>query len=181
MSGGNLMHTLWQRWRSLRRDEASWFALLGLALGVVTVSATLELRPSAPAATSLPPELLAPLLFSALLMGLWLPMERGPVAGLTRLQRLTLVCLAGVPLAIVAMGAMLGSLGWPAMTDILFNPSQFPASEHSWRWGRLLGDVLTLMWGGALTAVRLDVTAPPVQLACRGALEIGAPQDAISD
>ena len=37
------------------------------------------------------------------------------------------------------------------------------------------------VWGGALTAVRLDVTAPPVQLACRGALEIGAPQDAISD
>jgi bis(5'-nucleosyl)-tetraphosphatase (symmetrical) len=37
------------------------------------------------------------------------------------------------------------------------------------------------VWGGALTAVRLDAAAPPVQLACRGALEIGAPQDAISD
>ncbi len=37
------------------------------------------------------------------------------------------------------------------------------------------------VWGGALTAVRLDAPAPPVQLACRGAREIGAPQDAISD
>ncbi len=37
------------------------------------------------------------------------------------------------------------------------------------------------VWGGALTAVRLDCAAPPVQLACRGALDIGAPEDAVAD
>ncbi len=37
------------------------------------------------------------------------------------------------------------------------------------------------VWGGSLTALRLDAAAPPVQVACRGALEIGAPQDAVSD
>ncbi len=37
------------------------------------------------------------------------------------------------------------------------------------------------VWGGALTAVRLDRAAPPVQLACRGALDIGAPEDAAAD
>jgi bis(5'-nucleosyl)-tetraphosphatase (symmetrical) len=37
------------------------------------------------------------------------------------------------------------------------------------------------VWGGALTAVRLDRAAPPVQLPCRGALDIGAPEDAIAD
>jgi bis(5'-nucleosyl)-tetraphosphatase (symmetrical) len=37
------------------------------------------------------------------------------------------------------------------------------------------------VWGGALTAVRLDRAAPPVQLACRGALDSGAPQDAAAD
>jgi len=37
------------------------------------------------------------------------------------------------------------------------------------------------VWGGALTAVRLDAVAPPVQLACRGALDVGAPEDAVAD
>ncbi|MBS0373184.1 MAG: symmetrical bis(5'-nucleosyl)-tetraphosphatase [Proteobacteria bacterium] len=37
------------------------------------------------------------------------------------------------------------------------------------------------VWGGALTAVRLDAAAPPVQLACRGARDIGAPEDAGRD
>jgi bis(5'-nucleosyl)-tetraphosphatase (symmetrical) len=37
------------------------------------------------------------------------------------------------------------------------------------------------VWGGALTAVRLDRVAAPVQLACRGALDIGAPEDAAAD
>ncbi len=37
------------------------------------------------------------------------------------------------------------------------------------------------VWGGALTAVRLDRPAPPVQLACRGARDIGAPEDAVGD
>ena len=37
------------------------------------------------------------------------------------------------------------------------------------------------VWGGALTAIRLDRSGPPVQLACRGALEVGAPQDAVAD
>jgi bis(5'-nucleosyl)-tetraphosphatase (symmetrical) len=37
------------------------------------------------------------------------------------------------------------------------------------------------VWGGALTAVRLDRAAPPVQIACRGALGVGSPQDAIAD
>jgi len=37
------------------------------------------------------------------------------------------------------------------------------------------------VWGGALTAVRLDRAAPPVQLACRGALAVGAPEDAGRD
>ena len=36
------------------------------------------------------------------------------------------------------------------------------------------------VWGGALTALRLDVPAAPVQLACRGALDIGAPQESES-
>ena len=34
------------------------------------------------------------------------------------------------------------------------------------------------VWGGALTALRLDRTAPPVQVACPGAQDIGAPEDA---
>lgn len=33
------------------------------------------------------------------------------------------------------------------------------------------------VWGGSLTAVRLDAPAPPVQLACRGAQKLGAPED----
>ncbi len=37
------------------------------------------------------------------------------------------------------------------------------------------------VWGGALTAVRLDVTAPPVQLPCRGALRVGDPGDSPAD
>jgi len=37
------------------------------------------------------------------------------------------------------------------------------------------------VWGGALTAVRLDALAPPVQLSCRGARDIGAPDDAVAD
>jgi bis(5'-nucleosyl)-tetraphosphatase (symmetrical) len=37
------------------------------------------------------------------------------------------------------------------------------------------------VWGGALTAVRLDRSAPPVQVGCRGALRIGAPEDAAAD
>jgi len=37
------------------------------------------------------------------------------------------------------------------------------------------------VWGGALTAVRLDALAPPVQLPCRGARDIGAPEDAVGD
>jgi bis(5'-nucleosyl)-tetraphosphatase (symmetrical) len=37
------------------------------------------------------------------------------------------------------------------------------------------------VWGGALTAVRLDRPAAPVQVACRGALDVGAPEDAAAD
>jgi bis(5'-nucleosyl)-tetraphosphatase (symmetrical) len=37
------------------------------------------------------------------------------------------------------------------------------------------------VWGGALTAVRLDATAPPVQVACRGARASGAAEDAAGD
>jgi bis(5'-nucleosyl)-tetraphosphatase (symmetrical) len=37
------------------------------------------------------------------------------------------------------------------------------------------------VWGGALTAVRLDASAPPVQVACHGAQDIGAPEDAAAD
>ncbi|HUO96339.1 MAG TPA: symmetrical bis(5'-nucleosyl)-tetraphosphatase [Steroidobacteraceae bacterium] len=37
------------------------------------------------------------------------------------------------------------------------------------------------VWGGALTAVRLDALAPPVQLSCRGARDIGAPDDTVAD
>ena len=33
------------------------------------------------------------------------------------------------------------------------------------------------VWGGALTALRLDRAAAPVQVACRGALAVGAPED----
>jgi bis(5'-nucleosyl)-tetraphosphatase (symmetrical) len=33
------------------------------------------------------------------------------------------------------------------------------------------------VWGGTLTAVRLDATAAPVQVTCRGALTVGAPED----
>ncbi len=33
------------------------------------------------------------------------------------------------------------------------------------------------VWGGALTALRLDRPAPPVQVACRGARTVGAPED----
>ncbi len=33
------------------------------------------------------------------------------------------------------------------------------------------------VWGGSLTALRLDAPAEPVRLACRGALEIGPPTD----
>jgi bis(5'-nucleosyl)-tetraphosphatase (symmetrical) len=33
------------------------------------------------------------------------------------------------------------------------------------------------VWGGTLTAVRLDAPASPVHLGCRGALRIGAPED----
>jgi bis(5'-nucleosyl)-tetraphosphatase (symmetrical) len=36
------------------------------------------------------------------------------------------------------------------------------------------------VWGGALTAQRLDAPAEPVQLACRGALGVGSPEDAVS-
>jgi len=37
------------------------------------------------------------------------------------------------------------------------------------------------VWGGALTAVRLDRAAAPLQLACRGALDLGDPEDAAAD
>ena len=37
------------------------------------------------------------------------------------------------------------------------------------------------VWGGALTALRLDARAAPVQLACRGARGIDAPDDAVPD
>jgi len=33
------------------------------------------------------------------------------------------------------------------------------------------------VWGGALTALRLDAPAAPVALRCRGALRVGAPED----
>ncbi|HXQ30585.1 MAG TPA: symmetrical bis(5'-nucleosyl)-tetraphosphatase [Steroidobacteraceae bacterium] len=33
------------------------------------------------------------------------------------------------------------------------------------------------VWGGTLTALRLDAAAGPVQVACRGALKVGAPED----
>jgi bis(5'-nucleosyl)-tetraphosphatase (symmetrical) len=36
------------------------------------------------------------------------------------------------------------------------------------------------VWGGALTAQRLDAAAEPVQMPCQGALEIGSPEDAPS-
>ncbi len=36
------------------------------------------------------------------------------------------------------------------------------------------------VWGGALTAQRLDAPADPVHLPCRGALGIGSPEDAAS-
>jgi bis(5'-nucleosyl)-tetraphosphatase (symmetrical) len=34
------------------------------------------------------------------------------------------------------------------------------------------------VWGGALTALRLDAPADPVRLPCRGALGVGSPEDA---
>ena len=37
------------------------------------------------------------------------------------------------------------------------------------------------VWGGALTAQRLDAPADPVQLPCRGALGIGSPEDAAAE
>jgi len=37
------------------------------------------------------------------------------------------------------------------------------------------------VWGGALTAVRLDAPAEPVRLPCRGALSVGAPEDFAGD
>ncbi len=37
------------------------------------------------------------------------------------------------------------------------------------------------VWGGALTAQRLDAAADPVRLPCRGAPGIGAPEDAVGD
>jgi len=33
------------------------------------------------------------------------------------------------------------------------------------------------VWGGKLTALRIDGRAPPVQVDCRGALKVGAPED----
>ena len=37
------------------------------------------------------------------------------------------------------------------------------------------------VWGGALTALRLDAPAAPVQLTCPGAAAIGSPEDAVTD
>ena len=33
------------------------------------------------------------------------------------------------------------------------------------------------VWGGSLTALRLDAAAPPLHLPCRGTLSVGAPED----
>jgi bis(5'-nucleosyl)-tetraphosphatase (symmetrical) len=116
------------------------------------------------------------------------------LAGLDRL-RFTVNCMTRVRF-VARDGRLLlkykgGLDGAPAGADPWFRaPGRRTRGErvvfgHWSALGYYAGDgVVSLdsgcVWGGALTAQRLDQAAAPVQLACRGALDIGAPEDAPS-
>ncbi len=110
---------LWRAWRSLRPHEAAVFFGASLLMGVVDLSAMVEYRVGSELPGVLARHLLTPQLAGLVLLLCWLPATRSAAQGRARLLRLGGATLLGAALGMGASAALVATLSWPSMCDVI--------------------------------------------------------------
>lgn len=109
---------LWASWRSLRREELSWFLLMAMFYGLVDVSSISYVMDDPRWPQALARQLLTPLPMAAVALLAWLPATRSAQEHRLRWLRLGLSTLIGSVLAMGAYATLMPLLDWPSVADL---------------------------------------------------------------
>jgi hypothetical protein len=108
----------WRSWGSLRREELTWFLLMGVFYGLVDVTSIAYVidNPRWPAA--LANQLLTPLLVALVILMAWLPANRSAVDSPWRVARLAAAVLLGAVAAKLLYDWLMPLLHLPSIGDL---------------------------------------------------------------
>ena len=109
---------LWHAWRSLRREELSWFLLMGVFYGLVDASSIFYVMDNARWPSALANQMLTPLLVALVILFTWLPASRSALESPWRVARLGIAVLIGAVLAKLLYDQLMPMLGWPSIADL---------------------------------------------------------------
>ncbi len=108
----------WRSWASLRREELTWFLLMGVFYGLVDVTSIAYVvdNPRWPAA--LANQLLTPLLVALVILLAWLPANRSAVDSPWRIARLCAAVLLGAVASKLLYDWLMPLLHLPSIGDL---------------------------------------------------------------
>ncbi|MDH0864889.1 histidine kinase [Mitsuaria sp. GD03876] len=118
MSGRDTVAHVWRSWRSLRREELSWFLLMGIFYGLVDVSSIFYVMDDVRWPAALANQMLTPLLVSLVILTTWLPASRSAIESRWRVVRLGAAVLVGAVLAKLLYDQLMPMLNLPSIADL---------------------------------------------------------------
>lgn len=118
MSAASWLPHLWRSWRSLRREEVSWFLLMGVFFGLLDVSSVFYVMDNPRWPAALANQLLTPLLVALALLLTWLPASRSGFDDRWRIPRLVAAVVIGALLAKLLYSQLMPMLHLPSIADL---------------------------------------------------------------
>ncbi len=134
---------LWHSWRSLRREELSWFLLMGVFYGLVDASSIFYVMDNARWPSALANQMLTPLLVALVILFTWLPAARSALESRWRVARLAIAVLIGAVLAKLLYDQLMPMLQWPSIAD-LARERKGETPYQPIRWLNFIGECLSI-------------------------------------
>ena len=134
---------LWHAWRSLRREELSWFLLIGVFYGLVDAPSIFYVMDDARWPSALANQMLTPLLVALVILLTWLPATRRALRGGWRIAALALAVLGGAVLAKLLYDQLMPMLHLPSIADL----ARSRKGEHPYQpiqWLNFIGECLSI-------------------------------------
>ncbi|WP_431259219.1 histidine kinase [Roseateles chitinivorans] len=109
---------VWHSWRSLRREELSWFLLIGVFYGLVDASSIFYVMEDARWPSALANQMLTPLLVALVILLTWLPASRSAPENRWRIARVGMAVLIGAVLAKLLYDQLMPMLHLPSIAEL---------------------------------------------------------------
>ncbi|OWQ47692.1 hypothetical protein CDL60_09795 [Roseateles noduli] len=156
MSAAGWLPHVWHSWRSLRREELSWFLLMGVFFGLLDVSSVFYVMDNPRWPAALANQMITPLLVALALLLTWLPAARSALDDRWRIARLG---------AAVVIGALLAKLFYSQLMPLLELPSIAELARERKgegpylpiRWLNFIGESLSICVNAGLSVAWIEM------------------------